>query len=344
MEHSVNKRLLVFFEGTANTLVPRTTLIGYFFQEAQAIDISDDRIPLPSMQLAFKMGFDGCGVTHGVAGTIWACGLATQCELVLARVHAILEHAGHLSITVLGLSRGGIAALMLAKVLASRGPMSSRVCLNLCLFDPVPGNLINTARYLDIFSQTVANSVIDVSECHITRVLAIYPHEPLPALAFHAPVIPHFPKNTKVELDATLGCHQGALYMPDKVPAEWKLACQLSMLAIATFFNDCGTLISGISESAAKHASVAMEAVVTDRSSPSIRSPSLRSAHHKDGVAVIARHTHGRFLNQMHKRLVTSLTPSDARLHSSSTTASKAHASDEPEFMLQVVLPSRTSA
>merc|ERR1712113_666960 len=158
-------RLLVFFEGTANTLLPRTTQVGYFYQEAEAVDISDAQAQLPTCldDPSFKMGFDGCGITNGMAGTIWACGLASQVDIVIDRVHAILEHYVDLTITVLGLSRGGIAALLLAKALASkRGPDTKRISLNLCLFDPVPGNLINTARYLDVFSQTVANSIIDV--------------------------------------------------------------------------------------------------------------------------------------------------------------------------------------
>ena len=56
---------------------------------------------------------------------------------------------------------------MLAQVLASaHGPPAERVQLNLCLFDPVPGNLVTTARYLDVLSVTTANKIIDVRANH----------------------------------------------------------------------------------------------------------------------------------------------------------------------------------
>ena len=58
--------------------------------------------------------------------------------------------------------------------------------------------------------------------------------------------------------------------MPDAAPKAWELPCQLSMLAIAAFFKECGTSISGMGgESAAEHASAAMEAALGDRPSPS---------------------------------------------------------------------------
>ena len=63
------------------------------------------------------MAFDGCGVTHGCAGTLFASGLREQCARVVARVDALLQRGGALRVNVLGLSRGGIGAIYLAQAL-----------------------------------------------------------------------------------------------------------------------------------------------------------------------------------------------------------------------------------
>ena len=59
---------------------------------------------------------------------------------------------------------------------------------------------------------------MDVSDAPIKRVLAIYPCEALPDLAFHAPILPKYPPGADVEEDATLGCHQGASLNRDLSP------------------------------------------------------------------------------------------------------------------------------
>lgn len=210
--------LSVFFEGTANPLQPITTQVGVFFDSAIATDISDSSTVLAVSDLAgrhLKMGFDGCGVVAGIAGVIWAFGLGPQCDAVVQRAKAILD--AHppvmLRLNVLGLSRGGIAALMLAQRCAKLEGLE-RLSLSLCLYDPVPGNLVVTTKFCDPFGMSVANSVLDVSRCPIARALAIYPYEPLPDAAFHAPLLPTYPDACEVEEDATLGCHQGALCAP----------------------------------------------------------------------------------------------------------------------------------
>ena len=45
--------------------------------------------------------------------------------------------------------------------------------------------------------------------------LSRYPHEPLPALAFHAPVFPRYPSCCQVTELVTLSCHQGAFFSPN---------------------------------------------------------------------------------------------------------------------------------
>ena len=133
-----------------------------------------------------------------------------QVEAVAARVTELC--AAHdvqpLHVNVLGLSRGGIAAYMLARHVSGL-KCASRLRLNLCVFDPVPGNLVSTAKYLDLFGNvTTANRHIDLRGCRIVRCLALYPADPLPDLAFHAPLLPDYPTGCEVEEDATLGCHQ----------------------------------------------------------------------------------------------------------------------------------------
>ena len=97
---------------------------------------------------------------------------------------------------------------------AAEPPAVGWLQLCLALFDPVLGNLLLSVR-CDALGRTVANQARDLSRCRVlARVLAIYPHEPLPDLAFHAPLLPRYPLAAAVEEDATLGCHQGALFVP----------------------------------------------------------------------------------------------------------------------------------
>lgn len=201
--------LAVFFEGTANSLRPTTTQVGVFFEACNHYDITEPGAVLSPHMAAFKMGYDGCGVAYGLPGTIWAVGLLTQCTAVVKRVKQLLEVRKHVSVVVFGLSRGGIAALMLAKQLADYDV--DRLSVQMCVFDPVPGNLVCITRYLDVFALNAASYVMDCSACRtLRRVLALYPHGPLPDLAFHAPILPIYPSSDlcDVEEDAVLGCHQ----------------------------------------------------------------------------------------------------------------------------------------
>lgn len=132
-----------------------TTQVGLFFLLCDAVDISNDSgdgdgelgrllsdAPAGGRPLHMKMGFDGCAVTHGCMGTVFAAGLRSQCRAVVRQVEQLLAHlAGQLLVlNVLGLSRGGIAAMRLTQALAHTNP--ALLELNLCLFDPVPGNLM----------------------------------------------------------------------------------------------------------------------------------------------------------------------------------------------------------
>ena len=155
-----------------------------------------------------KIAFDGCGVTHGCCGTLFATGLREQTQVVRQKLEAIMLspdlHKRRVRLNVVGLSRGGCAAIILAQELCHISgtelsmvqssifymQLTDRVVVQaLFLFDPVPGNLC-WATTINCFN--IASQCLDLSMCtnNLMNVTAIYPHEPLPDLAFHAPVIP----------------------------------------------------------------------------------------------------------------------------------------------------------
>ena len=334
--HATLVVLSVYFEGTANTLKPITTQIGVFFELTNGVDVTQPSTTLPAAPTALKMGFDGCGVVAGLAGVIWAVGLRSQCTTVATRVRTLLKAWPNapLVINVLGLSRGGIAALMLAQELEKlEAAQKARFRLNLCLYDPVPGNLVWTAQFLDPLGATTANGVIDVSTCAcLRRALAIYPHEPLADLAFHAPLLPLFPPWCDVEEDATLGCHQGAFYSPMTM-MHYKPAlvgaCILSFLRVHSYMVRCGTSLRPVPPSVLgdlncladdegatagaprrrvgtdlRRHSLEAEAIGIMEQALKVARPTRRVAHQRATPGNIVRQSAGRFLNRHHLELV----------------------------------------
>lgn len=252
------KTLTVYFEGTANSLTRYTTQIallshltvGYNLNNIIVLSSYDD-YPSSHHDLGgsgsgsssskgcalidsddYHLSFDGCGVTNGLSGVIFASGLRTQCYLAIQHIQGILSLLStaskdipdnsingnkniELIVNIVGLSRGGIAVIYLTQLLHQMLSTDlHRLQINLLLFDPVPGNLIWTTKYLDLCSFTTANSAMDLSRCHhLNDILALYPYIPLPDLAFHAPLFPKYPLNChEIMEDACLGCHQGALF------------------------------------------------------------------------------------------------------------------------------------
>jgi hypothetical protein len=155
----------------------------------------------------------------------------------------------------LGLSRGGIACMKLARVLSAAPDLAAAVDLHALLFDPVPGNSLATGVPF-----TARNSY-DLSSCHSLRsVLALYPHQPLPAAALHAPVLPKYPPGCAVEEDVTLGCHQAALFHTAKRPgSEVERASTLACHRIARFLASHGVCLrfSGLENFARYHPTAA---------------------------------------------------------------------------------------
>lgn len=155
--------LSVFFEGTHNEIEPVATQVGWFFDAAEGVDITHKDVQADlGTSKDFKMGFDGCGVVCGLLGTVFAFGLASQCSVVVRRVHELLQSGRPLRVNCFGLSRGGCACLMLARRLSDINP--ELLVISLCLFDPVPGNSIFATRHLDVCGLSTCAACMDVSD------------------------------------------------------------------------------------------------------------------------------------------------------------------------------------
>ena len=250
--------LTVFFCGTAGQVgPPHSTQIGLFASATLGLDIrgnSEDFLAAAVQEhqrrgapLHFTMAFDGIGVVNGCAGTLFASGLCLQVSEVVRRVASFAALGIPLQINAVGLSRGGMAVLYLLRHLArdraTRSLDQSQCLVRACLFDPVPGNTIWVSSLLRNglrLGVSTANQCLDVSQSpHCADILAIYPHELLPDLAFHAPIVPRYPVDCAVDEDATLGCHQGALFHPTDA-----LDSCLSFARIHRWLTDRGTTLN----------------------------------------------------------------------------------------------------
>jgi len=80
----------VYFSGTDGHIIHGWTQISLFASLTAAFDVSDPSVRVPDNDFPLKMGFDGCGITNGMMGTIFAYGLQEQCNLVAARVQQLV--------------------------------------------------------------------------------------------------------------------------------------------------------------------------------------------------------------------------------------------------------------
>ncbi len=192
----MNKTISVYFSGT-----------GFRINESHFL-ASSLHARTEESESQIKMGFNGCGVDYGFNGVIFGSGLDEQCDKVIERVIQEINAGHQVTLNVYGHSRGAIAALLLAKQLGSID--KEKLAINLALLDPVPGNFITTSS-LDPFEISLANKTMDLSDCKpLRKVLALYPHIPLPAIACHAPLLASYPPETEVEEEVVNGCHAQA--------------------------------------------------------------------------------------------------------------------------------------
>ena len=96
----------------------------------------------------------------------------------------------------------------------------------------VPGNLVVTTRcYGSCLPILTSTRSMDLrGAVHLRRVLALYPYQPLPDIAFHAPILCRYPthEGLEVEEDVCMGCHQGSLYMGQSLDwcVRWGTGCR----------------------------------------------------------------------------------------------------------------------
>uniref|UniRef100_A0A7S3NP58 Uncharacterized protein n=1 Tax=Aureoumbra lagunensis TaxID=44058 RepID=A0A7S3NP58_9STRA len=357
--------LTVYWEGTANTLSPPTTQIGLFWAATKGVDITDDNVPLPhraSTQQHLKMAFDGCAVTNGSLGLLFAFGLRQQAARVASRIKQILardnkeeDESPSIVCNVVGLSRGGIAAIFLAQALHMN---EEDLELNLLLFDPVPGDQTWSGfPYTGIFAK-------DITDCAcLRRVLALYPHEPLPDITFHAPILVAYPMHCEVEEDVILGCHQGALFATRRSNHIIHQASNLSFRRIVDFLEKVGTKLA--LEPYFSYQPSKFDILNICRNALESLEPTTRKLH--DGLQrgrVIVRRSSGKFLNKYHEHLENQLSSDSntsflsSRDETKSTTRdasypssaqqqnyqapsqnNKHFASYTPQYMLDIIIP-----
>jgi hypothetical protein len=312
-------------EGTANPMDQITTQIALFARMCEACELPSDqgpangRSPCQPATTHYKLLFAGCGVSHGLRGTIFAHGLREQCSVIRQYLRAFVEEGHFVKLNFVGLSRGGIGGLYLAQELKNFS--KSQVLLNMLLFDPVPGNLIWMSRFVDVAGIMNANQAMDVSSVDfLNRVIVLYPHEPLPDIAFHAPLIAQFPANCDLEEDVILGCHQGALWLRPRPDT-----C-LAFARIRDFLLDSGSRLDRSNNIAMSLDLQPQRLVEMLNQELRYASPTDRSAHGPNGGANIVRRSTGQFLCRSHKLY----------LEKVGARGLEAGNGDEPAYMLDI--------
>ena len=217
-----------FFSGTGfNISEDQKFLAASLYKEASDNSAAGSEV--------HNFGFSGCGVDFGIMGMLWGTGLDKQAETVIAQVEKEIKKGNKVTLNAYGHSRGGIAALLMAKQLGKINP--DLLEINLALLDPVPGNYITTSS-MDFLNISLANKAMDLSDCKpLKKVLALYPFKPLPDIACHAPLFPKYPNHTNVEEDAMPGCHAEA----EHLRAE---AGMITQKRVRMFLASCGTQLN----------------------------------------------------------------------------------------------------
>jgi hypothetical protein len=278
----MDKIISVYFSGTGFSIDHTYFLAGSLHARTKE---SESQI---------KMGFNGCGVDYGFNGVMFGSGLDEQCEKVIERIAQEINAGHQVTLNVYGHSRGGIAALLLAKQLSNID--KEKLAINLALLDPVPGNFITTSS-IDPFKISLANKTMDLSDCKpLRKVLALYPHIPLPAIACHAPLFVSYPQETEVEEEIVNGCHAQA-------EQTFEPFSKLVTLRVEEFLVKNGTPLQTDKD---YNDTEAMKQTYLKRYQEELAyvdQPLSRETHSARGVVIIA--TPGaKYLNNRHKALV----------------------------------------
>ncbi len=170
-----------------------------------------------------------------------------------------------------------------------------KLAINLALLDPVPGNFITTSN-IDPFKISLANKAMDLSDCKpLRKVLGLYPHIPLPAIACHAPLLVSYPPETEVEEEVVNGCHAQAeqIFHPSselvKLRVEEFLVTNGTQLQTDRDYNDTEAMKQTYLSHYQKELSFVKETL-------------SRDTHSAQGM-VIAATPGAKYLNNRHKAL-----------------------------------------
>lgn len=194
---------------------------------------------------------DGCGVNNGDPrdlGPIFTFNLEAQVDNLVKQIRAkIAERNEKLTLNLFGFSRGGAGVFWLCQKLKDID--SSTIEINVCSFEPVPGNFIR-ASYTDNisgFKSTLSAQIADLSDCkNINKMLVLFTDKPLPDIACHGPILPVMPKQTDVAIDVVPGCHKNAqaFYSSgQKIRADNDYSA-LSFHYVSRFLTNCGTFFN----------------------------------------------------------------------------------------------------
>lgn len=212
--------LTVIFEGTIFSIEEANTHLHHvLYRDCAGIRIrtADDLADHPDAT-HLKMGFNGCGIDFGISGLLFGSGLETQFAQVEQVVKQLIRDGNKVKLNAIGLSRGGVASILLAKQLG--GIDQFHLETNLLLLDPVPGNMLITSL-LDYFNFTLANQAMDLSHSkNLKYVEALYPYLEVgddsgdivdQLLAkLHTPIRPIYPAHCEVREEVILGAHLNA--------------------------------------------------------------------------------------------------------------------------------------
>ncbi|WP_454783954.1 hypothetical protein [Legionella sp. WA2024007413] len=218
--------LTAIFEGTIYSIEePNTHLHQVLSKDCKGVRItSAQEVEQYKDATHFKMGFNGCGVDYGVKGLLFGAGVKKQSDQVVEVIKRLIKDGYKVKFNGIGLSRGGIAAIMAAIKLAHIDHFHLET--NLLLLDPVPGNLFYVP-FLDVFQYTLTNNAIDLSHSkNLNYVETLYPYLEVgddtedfvdQILAkFHIPIRPTYPQHCQVREEVILGAHLKAFQDVDK--------------------------------------------------------------------------------------------------------------------------------
>lgn len=225
-------RVAVFIEGTKNPIRPSRTQVGHFYERCAFADVRPGA-DVPAGCRDVKVGYDGCGNAFGLRGTLFGHGLDEQAADVARIVEQI---PGEVDVMCMGMSRGAIGCLLVAKQPALQ---AGRVRVALLLLDPVPGDYLWVAG-ADIAKTTLTNRVVDCRACNVSSVIALYPFQPLPDILVHAPLVATFSDTCTVVEDVTMGCHEGAVWLVPQRPE-----CRAMYVRIEEGLEQFGVKLSG---------------------------------------------------------------------------------------------------